>query len=120
MDSRSVRHAIPPSNLDVLGRELAQAHNCLSGCPCCLTWTNGIGVPDPLDGWIEFVRSNSALRLASAHKNGLAFPPLSPDPVTQWLIEEACLLALQKAENSMPAEPDIDALEANANRALGL
>lgn len=41
--------------------------------------------------------------------------------MTQWLIEEACLLALEKVQQEQaPGEPDIAALEANANQVLGL
>lgn len=126
-ESLSAAPATTRSNRAGLERAVARLghdHGCLTGCPACEVWFACEGVPDPIERWTDFARSGRAIRLAQAARSGVDFPRLSPDEVTQFLIEEAAFTALdvfQSQERAKASEESArgENLEAMARRAVG-
>ncbi len=126
-DSRSVGHVTARSNRGDLERalpSLASEHGCGPNCAACERWRSSEGIPDPLARWANFIRSDRSRRIAHAARAGTAFPRLSVDEVTQFLIEEAAFTALDVFESQERAKASEESargenLEAMARRAVG-
>lgn len=93
-------------------RQLARAHRCPPGCPGCAREQASSPALDLTGRHERFVRSQDALRLARAVRDGYAFPVVSFDEVVQFCVREAVMLRLATSD-AMGAAADVAAQAAD-------